>query len=403
MSTNFLKNNSANDVLSINQPFEYFDIGLASIVSLLLMIGFIMVASSSMPYADSRSHSNEFYFVFRHGIYICIGIASALLVINIPMRTWQQIGPYLLIFGIALLILVLGVGNRINGSKRWLSLGPITVQVSELVKLFVITYIAGYLVRRSDELRTQIKGFIKPLFIIVLITGFLLLEPDFGAAAVIVATTLIMMYLAGAKLWQFIILTLGASGCLALVAKTATYRMKRLTAFLDPWHEDIVHGSGYQLTQSLIAFGRGEWTGLGLGNSIQKLSYLPEAHTDFVFAVWAEEFGLVGVVITILLFAALTVKGFSIGRKCLKLQQAFAAYMCFGISAWLAMQAIINIGVTSGALPTKGLTLPFISYGGSSLVVNLVAVAILLRAHYEACVALNSPANKSNQGELEDA
>ncbi len=370
------------------------DFGLILIVLTLMLIGLIMVASSSMPYADSRSHSNELYFLVRHIIYIGIAVFAALATLNFSMASWHKYGPYLLILGLALLILVLGIGREVNGSKRWIVIGPITVQVSELAKLFVISYMAGYLVRRSDELRTQIKGFIKPLMIVVLVVGFLLLEPDFGAAAVIVAVSLTMLYLAGARLWQFILLSIGALGCLAIVAQTAEYRMKRLTSFLDPWAD--AHGAGYQLTQSLIAFGRGEWTGVGLGNSIQKLSYLPEAHTDFVFAVWAEEFGFVGVVLVILLYAAFAIKGFSIGRKCIKANQCFAGYMSYGITAWLTLQALINIGVTSGALPTKGLTLPFISYGGSSLIVNLVAVAILLRANYEASLV---PANNPKGGQ----
>jgi len=372
-----------------------FDYVLVLLVATLMLIGLIMVASSSMPYADSRSHSNEFYFLIRHCIYMAIAVGAAIVTLNFSLSSWHKYGPYLLIFGLALLILVLGIGREVNGSKRWLALGPITIQVSELAKLFVITYMAGYLVRRSDELRTQIKGFIKPLFIVVLVVGFLLLEPDFGAAAVTVAVSLIMLYLAGAKLWQFVVLSVGALSCLAIVAQTAEYRMRRLTTFLDPWADP--HGDGYQLTQSLIAFGRGEWTGVGLGNSIQKLSYLPEAHTDFVFAVWAEEFGFVGVLAVVVLYALLTIKGMSIGRKCLMANMPFAAYMSYGITAWLTLQAMINIGVTSGALPTKGLTLPFISYGGSSLIVNLVAMAILLRASYEA-----NTATVEKRGDSED-
>ncbi|MCW8856580.1 MAG: putative lipid II flippase FtsW, partial [Kangiella sp.] len=246
---------------------------------------------------------------------------------------------------------------------------------------FIVIYLAGYLVRRSDELQTQIKGFTKPLLVIGLVVAFLLLQPDFGSSAVIVATALAMLFLAGAKLWQFVSLTAFVGVVMALVAWKEPYRMKRLTSFLDPWADQF--GSGYQLVQSLIAFGRGDWFGQGLGNSVQKLSYLPEAHTDFVFAVFAEEFGFVGVLLVITLFAIILLRTLSIGRRALKMEQYFAAYATYGFGFWLSLQALINIGVSSGSLPTKGLTLPFISYGGNSLIITCMAIAIILRVDFE--------------------
>jgi cell division protein FtsW len=262
-----------------------------------------------------------------------------------------------------------------------LAIGPLTLQISELIKLFVVIYVAGYLVRRTDEIQSQLTGFIKPLLVLALISGLLLMQPDFGSVVVILSTTLAMLFLGGAKLWQFIGLSLCVGATLAGIAYDNPERLERITVFLDPWADPF--GSGYQLTQSLIAFGRGEITGQGLGNSLQKLSYLPEAHTDFVFAVLAEELGLIGVFVILVLFFMLFIRSMSLGRTALLQQRAYSAYLAFGIGFWLTFQALINIGVTSGALPTKGLTLPFISYGGNSLLVGFVAVAILLRVDFE--------------------
>ncbi|ACV26108.1 putative lipid II flippase FtsW [Kangiella koreensis] len=350
-------------------------------VMILLAIGVMMVASSSMPFAEDHMNGNEFHFLIRHIIYLSIALVAAMLVLQLDTRFWQVNGIYMLLFGIVLLMLVLVIGREVNGSKRWIGIGPMTVQPAELMKFFIVTYLAGYLVRRSDELQTQIKGFTKPLLVIGLVVAFLLLQPDFGSSAVIVATALAMLFLAGAKLWQFISLTAFVGVVMALVAWKEPYRMKRLTSFLDPWADQF--GSGYQLVQSLIAFGRGDWFGVGLGNSVQKLSYLPEAHTDFVFAVFAEEFGFIGVLLVITLFAIILLRSLSIGRRALKMEQYFAAYVTYGFGFWLSLQALINIGVSSGSLPTKGLTLPFISYGGNSLIVTCMAIAIILRVDFE--------------------
>ncbi len=359
----------------------WYDRTLISVVIILMAMGLIMVTSSSMHYAQNIFSGRAYYFVNRHMIYLLITLLASAFVLTQPIIKWQKYGPYLLVFGLVLLILVLLVGRTVNGSKRTLGFGPVTLQVSELIKLFVVVYVAGYLVRRTDELQTQFRGFIKPLGVLALISALLLLEPDFGATVVILSTSLAMLFLGGARLWQFIGLTITVGATLGVIAISQPYRMQRLLTFLDPWSDPF--GSGYQLTQSLIAYGRGGIFGQGLGNSLQKLSYLPEAHTDFVFAVLAEELGLIGVFIILVLFFILFVRAMKIGRIALLQQRAYSAYLAYGIGFWLTFQALINIGVTSGALPTKGLTLPFVSYGGNSLLVCGVAIAILLRIDFE--------------------
>ncbi len=368
---------------SHNQIYDqvWYDRILISVVIILMTIGLVMVTSSSMHYAQNVFSGHSYHYVNRHIIYMLITLLASVLVLSQPIIKWQRYGPYLLVFGIVLLVVVLFAGRSINGSKRVLALGPLTLQVSEFVKLFIVVYMAGYLVRRTDELQTQFRGFIKPLAVLALISGLLLLEPDFGAVVVILSTSLAMLFLGGARLWQFIGLTVAVGATLGAIAVSQPYRMQRLLTFLDPWSDPF--GSGYQLTQSLIAFGRGNIFGQGLGNSLQKLSYLPEAHTDFVFAVLAEELGLIGVFIMLALFFILFVRAMKIGRVALLQQRAYSAYLAYGIGFWLTFQALINIGVTSGALPTKGLTLPFVSYGGNSLLVCGIAIAILLRVDFE--------------------
>jgi len=360
----------------------WFDKTLLMITFALLTIGLVMVSSASVPYADTDYYEhNKYHFIIRHGVYLMLALGAALVTLNISTEMWEKAGPYLLITGVLLLILVIFVGKEVNGSKRWLDFGLFTVQVSEPVKIFVVSYLAGYLVRRREELTTQFIGFLRPLLVLSLVTGSLLLEPDFGASVVIVLTCLAMMFLAGAKLWQFIVLSLTVACILVAVAVTQTYRWQRLQSFLDPWLDPF--GTGYQLTQSLIAFGRGELWGRGLGNSIQKLAYLPEAHTDFVFAVLAEELGFVGVVLVLALFGFLLTRIMNIGRRACDAGNHFAGYMAWGLGITLTLQAVINIGVNCGVLPTKGLTLPLISYGGSSLIISCVAIAIILRVDYE--------------------
>ncbi len=359
----------------------WYDRTLLAIVFILVSIGIVMVTSSSLNYAQNIYSGDSYHFIYRHFIYLFIALMVSAFVLTQPIIMWQKYGPYFLVMGLALLVFVLFAGREVNGSRRWLALGPITIQVSELIKLFIVVYIAGYLVRRTDELQTQLAGFMKPLAVLALISALLLLEPDFGGVVVILSTSLAMLFLGGARLWQFIGLTLAVGGTLGGIAVSQPYRLERILTFLDPWSDPF--GSGYQLTQSLIAFGRGNIFGQGLGNSLQKMSYLPEAHTDFVFAVIAEELGLIGVFIILVLFFVLFIRAMTIGRTALLQGRAYSAYLAYGIGFWLTFQALINIGVTSGALPTKGLTLPFISYGGNSLVICGVAIAILLRIDYE--------------------
>ena len=386
---------------SLPQVIEpiWFDKNLVILAVSLMAIGLIMVSSASVPYADTEQYGfNRFHFVIRHSIYLVLALIAGLVTLNVKIDQWEKLGPYLLVTGIGLLMLVIIIGREVNGSRRWLDLGLFTIQVSEPVKIFVVSYLAGYLVRRREELHTQIKGFIRPLFVLSLVTFLLLLEPDFGASVVMIVTCLAMMFLAGARLWQFIVLTLTVSGLLGFLAMTQPYRWQRLQSFLDPWQDPF--GTGYQLTQSLIAFGRGEIWGLGLGNSIQKLAYLPEAHTDFVFAVLAEEMGFIGVAIVLTLYGFLLAKIMNIGRRAVEAGNLFAGYMAWGLGITMTLQAVINIGVNCGVLPTKGLTLPLISYGGSSLIISCIVIAIILRIDYETRIKRYKEEGKIPGGEL---
>jgi len=354
----------------------------------LLGLGIVMVGSASMGIAE-RQLGQPFYYLMRQSVYIVVGLVAAAAVLSIHLERWQRSGGMLLITAVLLLILVLvpGVGREVNGSIRWLSLGLFNVQPSELVKLFVIIYLSGYLVRRRDEVRNSISGFVKPMFLLTLLCLLLLAEPDFGAVAIMMTTAVALMFLAGVRLWQFIVLFCVVGGALATLAYSSPYRVARMTAFLDPWADPFA--SGFQLTQALIAFGRGEWFGVGLGSSIQKLFYLPEAHTDFMYAVLAEELGLLVAAAVIVLFVVLVVRTFIIGRRAERVGQPFGAYLAYGLGLWIALQAFTNIGVNLGVLPTKGLTLPLMSYGGSSLVVMLVAVALVLRVDMESRQAVS--------------
>lgn len=345
-------------------------------------IGLVMISSASISFAD-HSYGDGFYYLKRHLMFLAAGFVVAVLFIAVPSRTWYRYGVPLLLLTVLMLVAVLipGIGRKVNGSQRWIPLGPINLQVSELAKFVVILFMAGYLERHQRQLRVQWKGFLKPVIVLAFIIFLLLLEPDFGSAVVMSGTVLGMLFIAGVRLWQFsALLVLGVSG-LAGIALMSPYRVQRLVTFLDPWADQ--YNTGYQLTQSLIAFGRGEWLGVGLGNSVQKLFYLPEAHTDFVFAIYAEEFGLVGVAVVIGLYILLVSRVLHVARKALRRQDWFAAYSCFGIAMMVAGQSFINIGVTSGLLPTKGLTLPFISYGGSSLLICSGMVALVLRVSRE--------------------
>lgn len=359
-----------------------WDWPLLIVVAALLGLGLVMIASASVGLAD-RQVGDPAYYLVRQSLYVGLGLAAALIAWQVPLSVWERSGPLWFIVS-ALLLLALfvpGLGHSVNGSTRWLLMGPFNLQVSELAKLSLIIYLAGYLVRRGEEVRSTVGGFLKPMVLIGLFTGLLLAEPDFGASVVLVATGLGMIFLGGVRLWLFGVLVLFALGALALLAITSPYRLERLTAFLNPWADPF--NSGFQLTQALIAFGRGEWFGVGLGSSVQKLFYLPEAHTDFVYAVLVEELGMVGGSIVVLLFAALVSRIFLIGRNAAEAGLTFAGYLCYGVGIWFALQAFINMGVNMGLLPTKGLTLPLMSYGGSSMIVMCVALAMVQRVSLE--------------------
>lgn len=357
-----------------------FDRSLIILALLMYMIGLIMVASSSMPIAE-RLFNNPFHFVIRHTIYIVISLVLAVGVLQVPMSWWQKNSSYLLLFGIALLVTVLLIGNSVNGSKRWIALGPITIQAAEPAKLFFFCYLAAYLVRRRDQVMEDWKGFAKPLVVFAVLAALLLRQPDLGTIIVMFVTTFGLLFLAGAKLWQFVSLASVGVVLLSLLAIFEPYRWRRITSFLDPWQDPF--GSGYQLTQSLMAYGRGEMFGQGLGNSIQKLEYLPEAHTDFVMAVLAEELGFIGVAFILLLSMILVFKALMLGKKALTKEKFFEAFFAYAIGIWVCFQAAVNVGASAGIVPTKGLTMPLISYGGSSMITMTLSVVILIRIDHE--------------------
>lgn len=365
-----------------HKPLALYDKLLMGAVLGLLIIGLMMVASSSVM-ISTRYYHQPFHFLIRQCCYLGAGFIAALIVMRIDSSTWEKLSIPLLLICLLMLVLVLipGIGRSVNGSRRWLSLGPIGIQVSELTKLTMIFYVAGYLVRQGVNISRSILGFIKPMIVLGLISLLLLLEPDFGATVVIAGTIMAMLFLAGVKLRYYLGLMMVVIGSLALLAFSSPYRVARLTAFLDPWADQ--YNSGYQLTQSLIAFGRGGWMGTGLGDSVQKLMYLPEAHTDFLFAVLAEELGLLGVLLVLILYSILVFRGLMIGYAAYYQERLFAAFTAYGLTVWLGLQATINMGVNSGLLPTKGLTLPMLSYGGASMVVNCVVIALLLRIDHE--------------------
>ncbi|PKI13076.1 cell division protein FtsW [Colwellia sp. 12G3] len=346
----------------------------------MYMVGLVMVASSSIPVAE-RLFNNPFHFVIRHGIYIGLSLAIAGVALQIPMSWWHKNSSYLLGFAIVLLVTVLLIGRSVNGSTRWIVLGPITLQAAEPAKLFFFCYLSAYLVRRREQVMENLKGFIKPLIVFGVMAALLLLQPDLGTVIVMFVTTFGLLFLAGAKLWQFIAMALVGATSLGMLAYFEPYRWRRVTSFLDPWQDPF--GSGYQLTQSLMAYGRGEVLGQGLGNSIQKLEYLPEAHTDFVMAVLAEEFGFVGISVVLLLSMTLVYKALILGRYALAKEKYFEGFLAYAIGIWMCFQAAVNIGASAGIVPTKGLTMPLISYGGSSMIIMTLALVILIRIDHE--------------------
>lgn len=352
---------------------------LIAVVSLSL-IGVVMIASASMALA-AENYSNPFYFASRQLFFLGLGLIGATVLYQLPLSDWEKYGPYLIIISLVFLSLVLVIGKEINGSKRWIDLGLFTVQVSETVKLFIIVYLAGYLVRRGELVQSSIGGFLRPLSLILVASMLLLLEPDFGAVVVIVLTSCALLFIAGVKLTQFLSLIVSLAITGAVLIMLSPYRAKRLASFLDPFSDPFA--SGFQLTQSLIAIGNGSLTGMGLGNSVQKLLYLPEAHTDFLFAVLCEEFGFIGVLFIVALYGFIVWKSFDLARIADKQGNRFAGYLALGIGIWIGLQSFINIGVNMGILPTKGITLPMMSYGGSSAIVFIVSFTLLLRIELE--------------------
>ena len=348
----------------------------------LILYGLVMIGSASLE-IGVKTYGNPFFLLTRHSLYLLVSGAAALVAISVPIQRWQKYDAVLLAVSFLLLMVVLvpGIGKEVNGATRWVALGPFSLQGSEFVKLFVMIYMAGYLVRRKEEIETSLSGFAKPLVVLTLIVFLLLGQPDFGAAIVIISAAIGMIFLAGVPYRFFLPLVAFCVSSLALIATLTPYRLARLLAFADPWEHQF--DSGYQLTQALIAFGRGEWVGLGLGNSIQKLFFLPEAHTDFLFSIVAEELGIIGAGLVILLFAGLVLRGLAIGNAARRQELQFHAYLAYGLSLIIGIQASVNLGVNLGILPTKGLTLPFMSYGGNSLIVSCVMVALILRIDYE--------------------
>ena len=348
----------------------------------LLAIGLVMISSASMDYASQR-YDDPFYHTRRHAIYLIIALIAGFVASKVSVELWQRSDKYLLLlsFIILTLIIIPGVGVTANNATRWLAIGPLTLQGSEVAKLGVIVYLGSYLVRQNDLVRSKWSGFLNPMAIMMAMVVLLIKEPDFGAVVVLISAALGMLFLGGVRLWQFIITLIGVGGLCVLLVMSSQYRMQRLYSYLDPWSDQF--GDGYQLTQALIAFGRGEWFGLGLGDSIQKLFYLPEAHTDFIFAILAEELGFIGCLLVLSIYAVLIGRILFIARKAESMSQSFSAYVAYGVSIVFSAQLFINVGVNIGLLPTKGLTLPFLSYGGSSLLVSCVLIGLVLRIHQE--------------------
>jgi cell division protein FtsW len=362
-----------------------YDQALLWVTLLLLGLGLVMVYSSSIAIAEAdraTGHQSTYYLV-RHSIYLLISLSAAAITFQIPTQMWQKMAPYLFLIGIVLLILVLipGIGREVNGSRRWIPLVFVTVQPSEFVKLLVAIYVADYTLRKAAVMDSFSKSFVPMLIVMFIVGGLLLMQPDFGAFAVIATITISILWLGGINgrifAGMMVMLVVG----FVLLIWSSPYRLQRIIGFMDPWADP--YGKGYQLSHALIAFGRGEWFGVGLGASVEKLLYLPEAHTDFLLAVIAEELGFVGVLTVAGLFTFLVIRAFAIGKEAINNERYFSALLAQGIGVWIGVQAIINMGVNMGILPTKGLTLPLLSFGGSGILANCIAIAVLMRIDYE--------------------
>lgn len=361
----------------------YLDTVLLLAAMAILLLGFVMVASASLHLGEKMAN-DSFYFLKHQAVHIAIGCVTGLAVVQVKLETWEKWSVWLFIAGLVMLVVVLipGVGKVVNGSSRWISILGLRIQVSEIFKLIAVIFMAGYIERQLQVVRTSAQGMIRPLGMLSVAAVLLLKEPDFGATAVIMTTALGMLFLAGARLWIFGLLLGLLVGIGVTLVMTAEYRLKRVLSFVDPWQDPL--DTGFQLTQALIAFGRGEWAGVGLGSSVQKLFYLPEAHTDFLFSIIGEELGLLGTSTVILLFMIVVWRAFTIGQLAERAGIRFAAFMAYGIGIWFGLQSFINMGVNMGLLPTKGLTLPLMSYGGGSMMVMCAALALLFRIRNEA-------------------
>ncbi|WP_338411010.1 MULTISPECIES: cell division protein FtsW [Pseudoalteromonas] len=372
------------EALTPKPSAQLYDVPLLYCMLMLMGVGFVMVTSASMPTAD-RLFGNIYHFTIRHGIFLALSFCLFWITTSVPMSWWKKANPYLLLVGLGLLLIVLVVGREVNGSTRWIPIGPFNIQASELAKLFFFSYISGYLVRKRSEVQENIKGFIKPILVFAAYAGLILMQPDLGTVVVMFVTTVGLLFLAGAKLWQFFVLILTGVALVIGLIVLEPYRMARVIGFLEPWDDPF--GKGYQLVQSLMAYSQGDWFGQGLGNSVQKLQYLPEAHTDFIFAVIAEELGFVGVSSILIVLGTLVFRALLIGQNALKNGKEYEGYLALAIGIWFAFQTMVNVGASAGILPTKGLTLPFISYGGSSLLMMTIAAGILLRVDFETKMA----------------
>jgi cell division protein FtsW len=359
-----------------------FDLGVLLAAAALASLGVIMVASSSIAIADGQ-HVGPFYYLTRHLVFLALGIGLGAIVTRIELSWFEENAFILLLLAVIALLLVFvpGLGLRINGARRWIRLGFAGFQSVEAVKLMFIVYLASYLVRHRDNVQARLFGVIKPLGVAAILVGLLLLQPDFGSATLIIAITIGMVWLGGARMRNLVYLAIPVMPAIAWAAMTSDYRVKRLTSFLNPWEHPF--DQGFQLTQALIAVGRGEWFGVGLGGSVQKLFYLPEAHTDFILAVIGEELGFAGILLVLVLFAALVGRALMLGLRAVERGRLFAGYCAFGVGLSLGLQTLVSIGVNLGVLPTKGLTLPLISSGGSSVLMTCAAVGLLLRVSYE--------------------
>ncbi|MCK5364215.1 MAG: putative lipid II flippase FtsW [Gammaproteobacteria bacterium] len=359
-----------------------YDAQLIIAVLALLGIGLVMVASASISIA-TRELDDPLYYFWRQSVYVAISLGLMLAATRIPLQTWHTLSPVLLGAGALMLVLVFipGVGREVNGSMRWVSFGPFNLQPSEPMKLAMVLYLAGYLVRRGELVRSTVGGFIRPMSMLAVIGVLLLFEPDYGTTVVLFTTALGMLFLGGVPFWSFVGWAAFVVVSMAMVVMAAPYRVERMLTFMNPWADPF--GSGFQLTQALIAIGSGEWVGVGLGSSVQKLFYLPEAHTDFLFAVLAEELGMLGVLVVILIFTFIVLRAIAIGTRAERAGHEYGAHLAYGVGLLIGLQAFINIGVNMGLLPTKGLVLPLMSYGGSSLVVNSFALGLVMRVDHE--------------------